>query len=170
MRSFVAILALLALGGGVSAIENKVVGRDGKTIGVILDCNSCKDPAKGKDCRTGVQDGYFQGKPCGQCLLVSNYGIKLMYPYDLYVTGTMNQPDGSPLANEFVRLYLPNTWTVRTRTNEKGFFRLILGATEAREGESMSFEIGSRQRTKARNQPDYALYMLPENYKPCTED
>ncbi len=169
MRFVVAISALLAVGGVVSAAEHKVTDPKGNTVGVILDCNSCQDPEKGENCQTGVQDGFHDGKACGQCLMLSNYGTKVIYAYDVYVTGTLNQPDGQPLVNEFVRLYLPNTWTVRTRTTEKGQFRLVLGATAPREGDPMSAEIGPRTRVKAESAEDYALFFLPENYKPCAE-
>ncbi len=169
MRFFVAISALLAFGSVVSAAEHKVTDPKGNTIGVILDCNSCQNPEKGENCRSGVQDGFHGGKPCGQCLMLSNYGTKVLYAYDVYVTGKMQQPDGQPLVNEFVRLYLPNTWTVRTRTTEEGFFRLVLGATAPREGEPMSVEIGPRTRAKGQSAADYALFLLPEDYKPCVK-
>ncbi len=170
MRLFIAISALLAISSIVSAAEHKVVGPNGSTIGILLDCSSCKDPAKGEKCQTGVQKGFHAGKACGECLMRSNYGAKLLYSRDLYLTGTINQPDGKPLVNEFVRLYLPNTWTVRTRTTEEGIFRLVLGATEGRDGKPLSFEIGPRTRAKVPSAPDYALFMVPENYKPCAED
>ncbi len=170
MRWFVAISALLAVGSAVYAAEHKVVGPNGSTIGIILDCNSCKDPENGEKCQTGVQKGFHAGKACGECLMRSNYGAKLLYSRDLYLTGTINKPDGEPLINEFVRLYLPNTWTVRTRTTEEGVFRLVLGATEARDGEPLSFEIGPRSRAKVQGAPDYALFMVPEDYKSCADD
>jgi hypothetical protein len=170
MRILVAVSTLFALAGVASAAENKIVDPQGNTIGIVLDCNSCKNPDKEKGCESGVRDGYHDGKRCGECLLESNYGSKVLYAYDLYVTGTLQQPDGSALSNEFVRLYLPNTWTVRTRTTEKGMFRLVLGATKAREGKPMSVELGPRTRVKKEGVADYALYMLPEPYKPCAED
>jgi hypothetical protein len=166
MRLIVAISLILA-SGAVLAVEQKVVGPNGKTIGLILDCNSCKNPEEGKDCESGVQDGFHDGKRCGQCLMTANFGTRLLYPYDLYFSGNLQQPDGTPLADEFVRLYLPNTWTVRTRTTEKGFFRLVLGATQDREGSEVQVDLGTRTRKKAEGASDYALYMLPENYKPC---
>lgn len=166
MRSFIAILVVLAFGQAFAA-EQKVVDPKGNTIGLILDCNSCKNPEEGENCAGGVQDGFHEGKPCGQCLLSANYGTRMLYAYDLYFSGALQQPDGSPLADEFVRLFLPNTWTVRTRTDEKGAYRLVLGATQERAGSQVEIDLGSRKRRKTEGAPDYALYMLPENYKEC---
>ncbi len=166
MRSFIAILIVLASSQAFAA-EQKVVDPKGKTIGLILDCNSCKDPEKGENCTGGVPDGYHDGKRCGECLIAANYGTRLLYAYDLYFSGKLQQPDGQPLVNEFVRLYLPNTWTVRTRTTEEGFYRLVLGATQERAGSQIEVDLGTRKRAKSDGAVDYALYMLPENYKEC---
>lgn len=163
------VFVLLVSALSAVAAEDKVVDPSGKVIGIILDCNSCADPANGKDCTGGVQEGFHAGKPCGQCLITANFGTKLLYPYDLQITGTLTQPDGTALAEEFVRLFLPNTWTVRTRTVENGFYRLLLGATEDRKGEMLKVDLGTRSRPKVAEAADYAFYMLPENYKPCAE-
>ena len=48
--------------------------------------------------------------------------------------GHLKDENGQPLKGNFVRLYLPNTWTVRTRTDDDGLFRLLLGATAERKG------------------------------------
>ena len=170
MRLLTTVWILIAVAVAAPAEEQKLTDRKGNTIGVILDCNTCRDPAKGGDCRSGVQDGYHAGKACGQCLLLSNYGKKLLYPYDLYVTGTIKHADGSPAVNEFVRLYLPNTWTVRTRTTETGMFRLVLGATAAREGEPLDVQLGTLTLADKNKGGEYALFMLPENYAPCSPD
>lgn len=170
MRSIVAITAfLVSTGVSAMAAEHRVVDPSGKVIGIILECNSCKDPATGVDCTAGVQAGYHDGKPCGQCLITANFGTKILYPFDLQISGTLQQPDGQPLADEFVRLFLANTWTVRTRTVESGFFRLVLGATEDRKGEMLKVDVGTKSRPKADGAADFAFYMLPENYKPCPE-
>lgn len=155
-----------------SASEKKVSDGNGKTIAVILDCNSCKDEGKGKNCISGVTDGFNDGKRCGACLLESNYGARLLYSSDIQILGTLKKPDGSAMAEDFVRLYLPNTWTVRTRSSKDGLFRLLLGATQERQGERILVRLGDRVRTPqpdAGEQPDYALYMLPEDYKPCND-
>lgn len=168
MRLTIAISLILAA-GTVSAAEHEVVGPNGKNIGLILDCNSCKSPEEGADCQSGVQEGFHAGKRCGDCLMTANYGTRLLYPYDLYFSGILQQPGGEPLADEFVRLYLPNTWTVRTRTTDKGFFRLVLGATQEREGSQVEVDLGTKTRKKVADAADYALYMVPKDYKPCPE-
>lgn len=149
--------------------EYRVVDPSGKVIAVILDCNSCADPSSGTKCVGGVQDGFHAGKRCGQCLLTANFGTRLLYPHDLQITGTLTQPDGTALADEFVRLFLPNTWTVRTRTTENGYFRLLLGATEDRKGEMVAVDLGSRSRSKSEDAVDYSFFMVPESHKPCPE-
>lgn len=171
MRLMVLLVGVLALAASASASEVKVQGQGGKTIAVILDCNSCKNEAKGSSCASGVTDGFHDGKRCGECLLESNYGAKLLYSSDIQIHGTLKSPDGKPLADEFVRLYLPNTWTVRTRSSKDGLFRLLLGATQERQGDRILVKLGERKRAHAdgKEVPDYALYMLPENYKPCSD-
>jgi len=171
MRLIVGVLLVLAASATAAfATEHKVVDPTGKVIGIILDCNSCKEPGDGKSCTTGVQQGYHDGKPCGKCLMTANFGKRLLYPYDLQITGTLTRPDGEPLADEFMRLYLPNTWTVRTKTMDTGLYRLVLGATEDRKGDVLKIELPPRGRAKVDGADDYALYMLPENYKPCAEE
>jgi hypothetical protein len=168
MRLLVISLALIVVAAPSGASEQLVKDPSGKTIAVILDCNSCKDE-KGPKCETGVVDGFHAGARCGECLLTSNFGAKLLYPFDLQIRGKLKKPDGEPLAEEFVRLYLPNTWTVRTRSTKEGLFRLLLGATEERQGERVVVELKDRVRKDEADDPDYALYMLPEKYKPCEE-
>ncbi len=171
MRLILAISAILAVSCTVvAAAEQKIVDSKGKTIGVILDCNSCEDPSSGESCASGVQEGFHDGQPCGKCLLTANFGTKILYPYDLHMTGTLQQPDGKPLGDEFIRLFLPNTWTVRTRSMENGFYRLVLGATQDRQGETLKIDLGTRSRAKVEEVSDYALFMLPENYTPCSEE
>ena len=71
------------------------------------------------------------------------------------------------MKNKFVRLYLPNTWTVRTRTADDGLFRLLLGATAERKGKAQVVKLGDRVMPKDSKAGEYALFMMPENYKPC---
>ncbi len=167
MRSIFGVLILLALGGTVRAAEQKVLGPDGKTIGVLLDCNTCKEEGVDESCVGGAEEGFHDGKPCGKCLMEANFGEKLMYANDLKISGILQGVGGAPLPNEFIRLYLPNTWTVRTRTAAKGYFRLLLGATLDRQGSQIEVDLGIRTRLKGGTGEDYSLFMLPENYKPC---
>jgi len=167
MRLISAFMVLGVAIGTAYGAEQKVADPAGKAIGVILDCNSCKDPSSGKDCASGVEDGFHDGKRCGKCLIEANFGTKLLYANDLWMTGTLLDKDGAPLKDQFIRLFLPNTWTVRTRSSAQGFFRLLLGATLDRQGEPIKVDLGKRTRLKDGSEGDYALYMLPLDYKPC---
>jgi hypothetical protein len=171
MRLLVLLAGVVFATTPVGATEVKVSDKSGKTIAVILDCNSCKDEAKGRDCSSGVTDGFHRGERCGQCLLDANFGAKLLYSSDVQINGKLKDRGGKAVADEFVRLYLPNTWTVRTRTAKDGLFRLLLGATQERQGDSIQVRLGDRTRDVSGDseRPDYALYMLPESYKPCKD-
>lgn len=149
------------------AKQDTIKDPDGKTIAVILDCNSCKEPQKGKTCDTGVESGYFNGAACGKCLMDSNYGTRIAYGYDLHLVGKIVDTEGQPLGDKFVRLFLPNTWTVRTRTSADGVFHLTLGATVERKGKAVTVQLGDHTMRKDSTAPYYALYMLPETHKPC---
>ena len=161
-------LVLLFLTCALPALAiDEVKDPDGKTLAVVLDCNSCADPGKGKSCATGADTGFLDGKPCGKCLLESNFPTRIQYGYDLQFLGYLKDEHGQPLKGRFVRLYLPNTWTVRTRTGDDGLFRLLLGATADRKGKGLVIKLGDRVMPKDSKAPEYALFMLPPGYKPC---
>lgn len=164
------VLLLLATAGPLYAAQDAVKDPDGNTLAVIVDCNSCQDPSAGARCESGVDNGFNDGKPCGKCLLDANFPTRIPYPYDLQFFGYLKDENGQPLKGKFVRLYLPNTWTVRTRTTDDGMFRLLLGATAERKGKALSIKLGDRTMRKDSKAAEYALYMLPENYKPCAAD
>jgi hypothetical protein len=166
------LIGALVLGVVVAAVparaaQDLVKDPSGHTLAVVLDCNSCADPAKGKNCESGVENGFNDGKACGQCLLDANFPTRIAYPYDLQFMGYLKDENGQPLKGKFVRLYLPNTWTVRTRTLDDGMFRLLLGATAERKGPGLVIKLGDRVMRKDSKAAEYALYMMPETYKPC---
>ena len=164
----VLVLMLVSLVAPAGATTDLVKDPDGNTLAVVVDCNSCQNPAaKGAKCETGAEDGFLDGKPCGKCLLDANYPTRIPYAYDLQFMGYLKDENGQPLKGKFVRLYLPNTWTVRTRTTDDGLFRLLLGATVERKGKAQIIKLGDRIMPKDSKAPEYALFMLPENYKPC---
>ena len=167
MRFITSLAIILSLTTATNAAEQKIVDNKGKTIAVLLDCNSCKS-GKGDTCVGGVTDGFHGGKRCGQCLIDSNFGVKLLYDSDLELAGAMKTRSGEPLVEQFVRLFLPNAWTVRTRTQDKGAYTLMLGATLERSGQPVRIDLGTRSLPKL-SEKDYALYMLPEGYKPCED-
>lgn len=167
MRS-IGMLGLILLATALPAVAQDLVkDPDGNTLAVVLDCDSCEKPAKGKSCETGVESGFFDGKQCGKCLLDANFPTRIPYAYDLQFIGYLKDEKGQPLKGKFVRLYLPNTWTVRTRTLDDGMFRLLLGATAERKGKGLVIKLGDRTMRKDSKAPEYALFMLPSNYKPC---
>lgn len=149
-----------------SAAKDAVKAPDGATLAVVLDCNSCQD-GKGKQCETGADKGFYDGQACGKCLLDANFPTRIPYPYDLQFMGHIKDENGQPLKGKFVRLYLPNTWTVRTRTTDDGMFRLMLGATAERKGKGLVIQLGDRVMRSDSKASEYALFMLPDNYKPC---
>lgn len=149
------------------ASQHEVKDKDGKTFAVILDCSSCKN-GKGSDCVTGVEKGFHDKKKCGACLLESNFGTRIGYPYDLHIVGKLVDEKGNPLKNKFVKLFLPNTWTVRTRTREDGTFRLLLGATLERQAtKPLVVDIGNHVMQADSKAENYALFMMAPTYKPC---
>ncbi len=146
--------------------------QSGKTLAVVVACDSCQSSeASKKQCHTGVEHGWLNGAPCGKCMLDENAGQPLGYPYDLHLTGKLVDADGSPLKQRFVKLYLSNGWTVRTRTGDDGVYRLMLGATQDRKGKKpLVVDLGSQVDVGGKAAADYALYFLPEAYKPCPPD
>jgi hypothetical protein len=161
------VVLLLAFAVPASAASDPVPDPEGNTLAVVVDCNSCQDPAKGKSCETGVENGFNDGKGCGKCLLDANFPTRIPYPYDLQFIGYLKDENGQPLKGKFVRLYLPNTWTVRTRTLDDGMFRLLLGATADRKGKGLVIKLGDRTTRSDSKAAEYALFMLPPQYKPC---
>src|SRR3954468_7143331 len=141
----VLVLMLVSLVTPAGAGTDVVKDPDGKTLAVVVDCSSCQAPdAKGAKCENGAETGFNDGKPCGKCLLDANYPTRIPYAYDLQFMGYLKDENGQPLKGKFVRLYLPNTWTVRTRTADVGLFRLLLGATVERKGKAQVIKLGDR--------------------------
>jgi hypothetical protein len=58
---------------------------------------------------------------------------------------------------------------VRTRTLDDGLFRLLLGATAERKGKGLVIKLGDRAMRKDSKAPEYALFMLPPDYKKCSK-
>jgi hypothetical protein len=163
----VIVMLMSAWSSVAMATQDSLKDPEGKTLAVILDCNKCQQPKAGKQCETGVLDGFHDGKPCGECLLTSNHGFRIPYAQDLIITGTLHDEDGKPLKGRYVKVFLPNTWSVRTKTVDNGIFRLVLGATLDRKGKPIVHQLGVRTMRKDSKAENYALYMLPEGYKAC---
>jgi len=164
----VVLLVGVVMAAPAFAEQTVVKDPDGKALAVIVDCNSCPDPAKGANCASGAETGFNAGAPCGKCLLDANFPTRIAYPYDLQFMGYLKDETGKPLKGKFVRLYLPNTWTVRTRTGDDGLFRLLLGATAERKGKTQVIQLGDKVVKSDSKAGEYALYMLPDGFKPCS--
>ncbi len=165
----IGMLLMLAVAFPAEAARDVIKDPDGKTLALLFDCNSCEKVKRGAECRSGVSAGFHDGEACGQCLMQSNFGTRIPYAYDIQIYGKLKDEEGKPLVGEFVRLFLPNTWTVRTRTTADGLFRLLLGATIERQGRAVVLDLGDRTGSKG-SEGEYALYMVPEDYKRCEKE
>lgn len=198
MRVFVTLALAMwftAVGSPVLGRQDAVKAPDGKQVAVLLDCSSCRDAkAKGKECESGVDSGFHAGVGCGQCLLKANYGHGIATQYPLHFYGHLNGADGKPLEGKFVRLFMPNTWSIRTRTGKDGLFVMRMGATLPPEPSAAApakvkvkkekkakvpklggakprprivMDLGTRVMTEANESGSYSLFLMPSSYKPC---
>lgn len=145
--------------------EMKVKDSEGNVFAVVVDCPR-SDPTFG-----GSQEGTIGPDRCGQCLIESNWGTMLKYPYDLHIKGMLLDENGEPVAQQMIQFFLPNGWTVKTRSADTGYFRILLGATAERKSpDPLTTDIGTKKMSKQRDKSDiYALYLMPESFKPCAE-
>jgi hypothetical protein len=143
---------------------------DGKTLAVVLKCNQCRTKAEKGPCLDGADDGYLDGDPCGECLINANFNARVLYPYDITITGTLLDGEGKPLENQFVRVKQPNGWSTTSRAQKDGKFRLLLGATQPRKGKTpVALDVGVLTYKKAEGKSGaFNLFLLPENFQPCT--
>ena len=151
--------------------EIEVRDAEGTIYGKVVICNDCKTPTDGgkKPCHPGAADGWMDDKPCGSCLLKSNADTLIMYPYDLAITGKLVDRDGNSVAKRFVKMFLPNGWGVRSRTSDKGSFRLLLGATDKRKGShAIEVDLGKRIDSITEVDESFSLFLMPVDYKPCS--
>lgn len=103
-------------------------------------------------------------------MLDSNYGVMLRHPYDLHVTGKLVDDAGGAVPDRFVKLFLPNGWTVRSKTSDQGAFRLMLGATAERKSrQALVTDLGNLVDSRKGKDLQFAIYLLPPAYKPCAE-
>jgi hypothetical protein len=170
LRAVAVVLFTLAVAGAAQAKisvsdDMKVKDADGSVYAVVVDCPQA-DPSYG-----GASDGTIGPDRCGQCLVESNWGVLLKYPYDLHIKGTLQDGAGNPIGGQMIQFFLPNGWTVKTRSADNGFFRILLGATAERKAkEPLVTDIGTKKMSVDRKKDAiYAFYLMPENFKPCAE-
>jgi hypothetical protein len=165
MSIMAAVMAARLAAGEVQPIKD----REGNAVAVIVTCDTCQagtDKA-GKACAVGAEKGWFNGLPCGECLLRANAQEPLGYPYDLHIMGKLADGSGTPVKERFVRLFFPNGWTMRARTSDDGSFHLMLGATaEKKSTQPLLTDLGTFV-DKGKGSNYFALFILPESYKPC---
>jgi hypothetical protein len=141
---------------------------EGKTVAQGVLCSSCKTP--GEKCREGVVDGWLDGKPCGSCLMQTNWGVIIRHSRDLSIIGRLMLEDGKPAKKHYVKLFLPNGWGGRTQTGSEGHFRLRMGATADREkGDPLVLDLGERVDWLHHGKDQFTLYLLPDAFNPCPE-
>ncbi len=171
-RWWMAVVVVVAtLGIRAHAYEQNLTDPDGATLAKILMCNDCKSGV-GKGCDDGAEKGWLSAQPCGKCLLESNFGKAIGYPYDLHISGRLTDAGGKGVKERFVKLFLPNGWGVRTRTNDDGTFRMTMGATvERKRPEPLMIDVGTHvDSIKGSEDALFAIYMLPEGYAKCNAD
>ncbi|HVO25002.1 MAG TPA: hypothetical protein VMW56_15375 [Candidatus Margulisiibacteriota bacterium] len=167
------LLALPTVGAAVRAEDAKDVipikSSEGQTLAVLVQCNNCaKATAGAKNCRTGVEEGYLNGRACGKCMITENYGARLAYAYDLHLVGKLVDAQGQPIKDRFVKVFMANGWNIRTRTSDAGTYRLMLGATVERKSTTpVVVDLGTRVDSPKDNKEFYAMFLLPDGYKPC---
>lgn len=162
------LFSAVAAQAGITVTDSMRLGKGEQTYAVIIDCPQPGSAGATDKRFGGSTDSTLDGERCGKCLLDANYGVLIRHPYDLLIKGALVDEKGEPLKNRLVHLFLPNSWTVKTRTTEGGFFRILMGATAERlSSDLLEMDLGQR-RTKADGTGEfYALYMLPEDFKSC---
>ncbi len=172
MKWWTVLVAVFGLAAPVLAESHAPVpvkGPDGKQVAVIVTCNDCENPNKA-GCFPGAENGYLDGKPCGQCYLIEGDRKVLAQPFDLHVTGKITDAEGKAVKDRFLKLFLPNGWGHRTRTGDDGTFHLLLGATAERTSkEPVTVNLGTLHDSIGTNDEFFALYMLPTNFAPCKQ-
>jgi len=146
-----------------------IKGPDGAILAVLVQCNGCASPGgTAKKCYTGIEEGYLNGQPCGKCMITENFGARFAYPYDLHLTGKLVDPEGQPIKDRFVKVFMANGWSIRTRTGAEGTYRAMLGATAERKSSTpLVVDLGTRVDSPKDNKDYYAMFLLPDGYKEC---
>lgn len=101
-------------------------------------------------------------------MITENYGAHFAYPYDLHFRGKLVDAQGQPIKNRFVKVFMANGWSIRTKTSDDGTYRLMLGATAERKSSTpLVVDLGTRLDAPEQNKEYYAMFVLPDGYKAC---
>jgi hypothetical protein len=158
---------------GASALQAadrfEIKNNDGKVEAQVLLCNDCRSgKAETEPCHRGAEKGWYDGKACGACLMEANYRVVVAFSSDLRIIGKLVDSDGHPVPDRFVKLFMPNGWSARSRTSKDGVFRVLLGATAPGEKrQSAIIDVGTQTDSRRDDDPNFALFLLPAEYKPC---
>ena len=162
-------LTLNAQAGIPVTDDMKLKGEDGQTYAIVVDCPQEGSTKKGI-VFGGSEDSMVGKARCGQCLINANYGAKLIYPFDLHIKGVLVDENGAPLKGKMLQFHFPIGWTVKTRTSDTGYFRILMGATAERKSDAMlEKDLGKLHMKKDSKMPFYALYVLPPDFRPCED-
>jgi hypothetical protein len=158
---------------GASALQAadrfEIKGKDGTLEAQVIICNDCRtENAEEGACHNGAEKGWYDGTPCGACLMEVNYGAVVPFSSDLRIIGKLVDGEAKPVGERFVKLFMPTGWGSRSRTSKDGVFRLLLGATMDREEKRTAIvDVGTQVDSRRDEDPHFALFLLPATYKPC---
>lgn len=174
MRWMVALSLMMASAAhaGPQGSKIEVKDADGEIVGHMLLCSTCEKAGADKECREGAEDGWLDGKPCGSCLIKSNWGVLIRHKRDMVISGRLLLDDGRPAKKHYVKMFLPNGWGARTQADVDGTFLLRMGATAERdeEGKPLTVELGDRVDVTHEGNNQFSIFLMPDAYAPCTED
>lgn len=161
--------AAIASAAQATPVEVPLKDENGKVLAVAVVCSECKAGEQdSKKCYDGATKGWLGDKPCGDCLLESNWGVLIRYPRDLSVIGRLVKEDGQPASKHYIKMFLPNGWSVRSQTKEDGTFRMKMGATAEREkGDALVLDVGDRLDKSRTGNEQFSFYLMPDAYNSC---
>lgn len=171
-RKWILVATTLAscIAASTTLARDPVPVRDkaGKVWAEVVVCNDCKTAGE-SGCYEGAEVGFLNGRPCGKCFVDKNYGKMVPIPYDVHYVGTLVDPNGAPVKERFVKLFVQNGWGHRTATRPDGGFRIITGATgERKSNEPIVVDLG-RMVDQQKDATDryFSLFLLSPDHTPC---
>ncbi len=142
---------------------------DGTVLGMTVVCSECQSGAGTSKaaCTGGAETGWVDGKPCGKCLLSANANARWQSRHSMHFTGKLVDQSGQPAKDRFVKLFLTNGWSVRSKTGDDGTYRLMVGPTvQPKAKKPLRVDLGARV-DSGKSRDYFAIYLLPESYNPC---
>jgi hypothetical protein len=166
-----AVILLLFVAAPAIGMQDVLRDPEGQALALIVDCSSCQEAGEAAACQSGVENGFHEGLPCGRCLIDANFGKRISLPYNSIILGRLKDENGKPVAKKFVRVSLPNSWGVRTRTREDGSFVVRLGPTvDSKSKTLVKVDLGDRTVRGGDTTEMYFLFMLPPEHEACKKN